>query len=193
MTLPKTPSFRLDGKRALVAGASSGIGEACAVALAEAGADVVVSARRVDKLDALAAALTAAGYSASSLAMDVAEVEATTEQVAENGPFDILVNSAGLARHGPALDTKPDDFAAVSDLKAKGAYFLTRAVAEGLIAEGRPGSLINITSQLAQVGGIVARNTPSKALPKPLPSNGACTAFASTPSLRPLSAPRSPK
>ncbi len=154
MTLPRTPSFRLDGKRALVAGASSGIGEACAVALAEAGAEVTLGARRVEKLEALAGELAASGFSATPLAMDVADVEATTELVAEQGPFDVLVNSAGLARHGPALDTKPEDFAAVSDLNAKGAYFLTRAVAEGLIAEGKTGSLINITSQMAHVGGI---------------------------------------
>ncbi|MEM9969742.1 MAG: SDR family oxidoreductase [Pseudomonadota bacterium] len=154
MSLPRTPSFRLDGKRALVAGASSGIGEACAVALAEAGAVVTVSARRADKLAGLVEALTAAGYAADALTMDVADVEATAEQVAESGPYDILVNSAGLARHGPALETQPDDFAAVSDLNSKGAYFLTRAVAEGLIAAGKPGSLINITSQMAHVGGI---------------------------------------
>ena len=154
MTLPKTPSFRLDGKRALVAGASSGIGEACAVALAEAGAEVTLAARRIDKLEALETALKNAGYSATSLAMDVADIDATRATVAERGPFDILVNSAGTARHGPALDTKPEDFAAVSDLNAKGAYFLTQAVAQGLIEAGKPGSLINITSQMAHVGGI---------------------------------------
>lgn len=154
MTLPKTPSFRLDGKRALVAGASSGIGEACAVALAEAGAEVTLAARRIDKLEALETALKNAGYSATSLGMDVADIDATRATVAERGPFDILVNSAGTARHGPALDTKPEDFAAVSDLNAKGAYFLTQAVAQGLIEAGKPGSLINITSQMAHVGGI---------------------------------------
>ncbi len=154
MTLPKTPSFKLDGKRALVAGASSGIGEACAVALAEAGAEVMLAARRAEKLEDLATVLNGAGMKATALAMDVSDVEATTKQVADHGPFDILVNSAGLARHGPALETKPDDFAAVSDLNAKGAYFLTRAVAEGLIHAGKSGSLINITSQMAHVGGI---------------------------------------
>ncbi len=154
MTLPKTPSFRLMGKRALVAGASSGIGEACAVALAEAGAEVTLAARRADKLEALADALGANGHAAKTLAMDVADIAVTTAQVAEHGPFDILVNSAGLAIHTPALETTPEDFATVSDLNAKGAYFLTRAVAEGLITAKKPGSLINITSQMAHVGGI---------------------------------------
>ncbi len=154
MTLPKTPSFRLDGKRALVAGASSGIGEACAVALAEAGAHVTLAARRADKLEALAANMEAAGFGASPLAMDVADVSATEAAVLESGPFDVLVNSAGFARHTPSIETSEPDFDAVSDLNLKGAYFLTRNVAKGLIEAGKTGSLINISSQMAHVGGI---------------------------------------
>ena len=154
MQLPVTPSFRLDGKRALVAGASSGIGEAAAVALAQAGAEVTLAARRVDRLEALQQALGRAGLIATTLEMDVADVEATAAAVAQHGPFDVMVNSAGLARHGPASETEPQDFTAVSDVNARGAYFLTQAVAKGLIAAGKPGSLINITSQMAHVGGI---------------------------------------
>lgn len=154
MTLPRTPSFRLDGKRALVAGASSGIGLACAVALGEAGAHVVVAARSVDRLAELVEQMQAAGMSAEALALDVADVPATEALVDRSGPFDVLVNSAGLARHSPALDTTESDFDAVSDLNVKGAYFLTRAVAKGLAEAGRPGSLINISSQMAHVGGI---------------------------------------
>ncbi|MEK6216247.1 MAG: SDR family oxidoreductase [Boseongicola sp.] len=154
MTLPKTPSFRLDGNRALVAGASSGIGEACAVALAEAGAHVTLAARRGDKLEALAANMEVAGFAASPLAMDVADVSATEAAVLENGPFDVLVNSAGLARHSASIETSEADFDAVSDLNLKGAYFLTRNVAKGLIEAGKTGSLINISSQMAHVGGI---------------------------------------
>ncbi|NDW54624.1 SDR family NAD(P)-dependent oxidoreductase [Aliiroseovarius sp. PrR006] len=154
MTLPKTPSFRLDGKRALVAGASSGIGLACAVALAEAGAEVTVAARRVEALEDLVAQLKAAGFAAKALAMDVSDVAATQAAVAEHGPFDVLVNSAGLARHSAAEDTTEDDFDAVAGLNLKGAYFLTQAVAKGLIAAGKPGSLINISSQMAKVGGL---------------------------------------
>ncbi|WP_298559992.1 SDR family oxidoreductase [uncultured Aliiroseovarius sp.] len=154
MTLPKTPSFRLDGKRALVAGASSGIGLACAVALAEAGAEVTVAARRVEALEDLVAQLKDAGFSARALAMDVSDVSATQAAVAEHGPFDVLVNSAGLARHSAAEDTTEVDFDAVTGLNVKGAYFLTQAVAKGLIAAGKPGSLINISSQMAKVGGL---------------------------------------
>lgn len=152
--LPRTPSFRLDGKRALVAGASSGIGEACAVALAEAGAEVTVAARRADKLADLVAAMTAKGWQAQAMTMDVTDVAATEAQVADGGPYDILVNSAGLARHTPAVDTTLDDYNAVTDLNVRGAYFLTRAVAKGLMAAGKPGSLMNISSQMAHVGGI---------------------------------------
>lgn len=154
MTLPRTPSFRLDGKRALVAGASSGIGLACAVALAEAGAHVVVAARRAEKLAELVAEMRDAGMSAEALAMDVSDVAVTDHLVEKHGPFDVLVNSAGLARHGPALDTTEADYDAVADLNIKGAYFLTRAVAKGLAAAGKPGALINISSQMAHVGGI---------------------------------------
>jgi len=154
MTLPSTPSFRLDGKRALVAGASSGIGLACAVALGEAGAAVTVAARREEALDALVADMQAAGMKAEALVLDVSDVAATQTAVADNGPFDVLVNSAGLARHSPATETSEKDFDLVSELNIKGAYFLTQAVAKGLIAAGRRGSLINISSQMAHVGGI---------------------------------------
>lgn len=154
MTLPRTPSFRLEGRRALVAGASSGIGAACAVALAEAGAEVTLAARSQDKLNALAEDMAAAGMRAKTLTLDVADVAATEATLAKTGPYDVLVNSAGLARHGPAVDTTEDDFDTVSDLNIKGAYFLTRAVAKGLIGAGKPGSLINISSQMAHVGGI---------------------------------------
>ena len=154
MTLPTTPSFRLDGKRALVAGASSGIGLACAVALGEAGANVTLAARTSDKLADVVSQMRAAGMTAEALTLDVADVGATAQAVASAGPFDVLVNSAGSARHSPSVDTTPEDFDAVQALNFKGAYFLTQAVAKGLIAAGKSGSLINITSQMAHVGGI---------------------------------------
>ena len=152
--LPKLPSFRLDGKKALVTGASSGIGLACAAAVAEAGAQTVLAARRLPELKAAVAAIRDAGGSAEALVMDVAEIEAVQDAVAEHGPFDVLVNSAGSARHGPSLDTKVPDYDAVMGLNLRGAYFLTQAVAKGLMAAGKPGSLINISSQMGTVGGI---------------------------------------
>lgn len=154
MTLPQTPSFRLDGKRALVAGASSGIGFGCAVALGEAGAEVTLAARSVGKLESAVQQMTEAGIKANALVLDVADIPSMQAAVAKAGPFDVLVNSAGLAIHSAAVDTEETDFAAVSDLNFKGAYFLTTAVAKGLIEAGKSGSLINITSQMAFVGGI---------------------------------------
>jgi NAD(P)-dependent dehydrogenase (short-subunit alcohol dehydrogenase family) len=153
MTLPHTPSFRLDGKRALVTGASSGIGRAAAVALAEAGAEVTLVARGADLLTALAAEMVAEGLTATALPLDITDTAATEKAVADHGPFDILVNSAGLARHAPATETTPEDYDAVTDLNVRAAYFLTRTVARGLIAAGKPGSLMNISSQMGHVGG----------------------------------------
>ena len=153
MSLPRTPSFDLTGKRALVAGASSGIGLGCAAALAEYGAEVTLAARRVDLLTDIVDELTSEGRKARLLQLDVTDIDATAAAVAQQGPFDILVNSAGLARHSKASETTLDDFDAVSDLNIRGAYFLTQAVAKGLLAAGRPGSLINISSQMAHVGG----------------------------------------
>ena len=153
MSLPRTPSFRLDGHRALVAGASSGIGRGAAVALAEAGADVTLVARRVEPITELATDLQQMGLQARSLPLDITDIAATEAAVAQHGPFDVLVNSAGLARHGPALATTLADYDAATDLNVRAAYFLTRAVAAGLIAAGKPGSLINISSQMGHVGG----------------------------------------
>lgn len=154
MTLPRTPLFRLDTRRALVAGASSGIGAACAVALAEQGAHVTLCARREPELRALAKEMQAEGMQADILPLDITDIAATEAALATLPAFDVMVNSAGLARHSPAVDTTAEDYDAVANLNVRAAYFLTRAVAKRLIAEGRPGSLINITSQMAHVGGI---------------------------------------
>ncbi|MTH95932.1 SDR family oxidoreductase [Roseibium sp. RKSG952] len=154
MVLPQIPSLSLTGKSALVTGASSGIGLASAVALAGAGAEVVLSARRQDKLLELADAISAGGRPTRALPMDVSDIEATRETIERVGPFDILVNSAGHARHTKAVDTTPDDFDAVMRVNLRGAYFLTQTVARGLLQAGRPGSLINVSSQMGLVGGV---------------------------------------
>ncbi|MDE2384066.1 MAG: SDR family oxidoreductase [Alphaproteobacteria bacterium] len=154
MSLPRTPSLRLDGRRALVAGASSGIGMAAAVALAEQGAEVWLAARRESELQGIAAEMRAAGWLAHPLRLDVTDVPATEAAIAALPAFDILVNSAGGARHAPATQTTPEDFDFAVNLNFRAAYFLTRAVAKKLIAEGKPGSLINISSQMAHVGGV---------------------------------------
>ena len=154
MSLPQTPSFRLDGKSALVTGASSGIGAACAVALAQAGAHVFAAARRGDKLEGLAKDVQAEGGKMTPVSLDVTDHDAMATFIEEKGPFDILLNSAGMARHSPSMDTTEDDFDAVVDINLKSAYFLSQRVAKGLIKAGKPGSIINISSQMALVGGI---------------------------------------
>lgn len=154
LELPRTPSFQLDGKRALVVGASSGIGLACASALAEAGAEVYLAARREAQLQDAVEAMRHAGWKAQSLALDIVDVEATAEAIAQHGAFDVLVNSAGLAMHSPAEETNTQDFDTVMAVNLRGAYFLSQAVAKGLLAANKPGSLINISSQMAHVGGI---------------------------------------
>lgn len=149
--LPRTPSFRLEGKRALVTGASSGIGLACAVALAQAGAHVVCAARRLEVLEASVAQMREAGLLAEAMALDQSDVAAV--KAAFGTPFDIVLNAAGLARHSAAVDTVPDDFDAVMDVNVKGAYFLSTAAADALMAAGKPGSIIHISSQMGHVGG----------------------------------------
>lgn len=151
--LPRTPSFRLDGKRALVTGASSGIGLGAAAAVAEAGAHVVLAARGREKLLECCASFENAGFSAEILELDIADVERCRAVMDEQETFDLLVNSAGVAKHSAAVDTEIPDYDQVTDLNVKGAYFITQSVARKLLESGKSGSLINISSQMAHVGG----------------------------------------
>ena len=153
-TLPTTPSFSLAGRRALVTGGSSGIGLGCAVALAEAGAHVIIMARRREQLDEVATAMTSAGHSVEVMVGNIADVEAMAAAIESLRPLDIFVNSAGLARHTPVVDTDPADFDAVMNINMRGAYFAAQAVAKSMIADGQAGSIITISSQMAVVGGV---------------------------------------
>ena len=149
--LPRTPSFRLDGRRALVTGASSGIGLGCAVALAETGAEVTCVARRPAPLTEAVEAMQAEGWAIRKQVCDIAD----TDQVAAlfDRPFDVVVNAAGMARHTPALDTTAADFDAVMAVTLRAAYFLSQQAARSLIAAGKPGSIIHVSSQMGHVGG----------------------------------------
>ncbi|MGC3939258.1 SDR family NAD(P)-dependent oxidoreductase [Roseobacter sp. EG26] len=152
MDLPRTPKFDLTGQRALVTGASSGIGLGCAAAMAEAGAHVVCAARRLDVLQASVDAMAAQGWSVEALPLDQTDVAALPAVF--DAPFDIVVNSAGLARHSPALETTPDDFDAVMNVNLRGAYFLSAEAAKALMSAGKRGSIIHISSQMGHVGGV---------------------------------------
>jgi len=154
MDLPRTPSFRLDGRRALVAGASRNIGLGCAAALAEAGAHVICAARSIEDLDSAVGAINAAGFSAEALPLDITDLDAARSAITALGALDIFVNSAGIARHAPARETTPENFDAVINTNLRAAYFATVAAADVMIAGGKGGSIINISSQMGHVGGI---------------------------------------
>ena len=151
--LTKTPSFRLDGRRALVTGGGRGIGLACASALADAGAHVTLAARTTKEIEEAAEAIRARGQQAAPLTLDVRDVAATATAIAAQAPFDILVNNAGTNKPTMFVDVKVEDFDFVFGLNVRAAYFVAQAVARGLIAAGKPGSIINMSSQMGHVGG----------------------------------------
>jgi NAD(P)-dependent dehydrogenase (short-subunit alcohol dehydrogenase family) len=152
--LPKTPSLRVDGRRALVTGGTSGIGLGCAAALAEAGAHVTLMARRQTALEETAEAFIKEGWPVDIISNDIANCVATKAILDTREPFDVLVNSAGLARHASAIETPIEDFDAVMNINLRGAFFLAREVAKGMINANRAGSIITVSSQMAFVGGI---------------------------------------
>ena len=154
MKLPQTPSFRLDGRVALVAGASSGIGLGCAVALAKAGAHVICAARKLNQLEDIVGAVKSKGYSAEALQIDITDLIAVAQAFAGLQRLDIYVNSAGFARHSAALDTTEADFEAVMAINWKAAHFSAREAARKIIEGNRGGSIITISSQMGHVGGV---------------------------------------
>jgi NAD(P)-dependent dehydrogenase (short-subunit alcohol dehydrogenase family) len=151
--LPVTPSFRLDGKRALVTGAGRGIGLAAAAALAEAGAHVTLVARNKDEIEAAAAEIRKRGGKASATPLDVTDIEAVRAFVGKADPFDILVNNAGSNRPAMFVDVTVEDFDAIFKLNVRSAYFVAQAVVRRLVEAKRPGSIIHISSQMGHVGG----------------------------------------
>ncbi|MGH6787184.1 MAG: SDR family NAD(P)-dependent oxidoreductase [Novosphingobium sp.] len=147
MTLPTTPGFGLEGKRALVTGAGRGIGLAAAAALAEHGARVTLVAR--GQAEIAAAAEEMGGEWA---ALDVMDLAATAVFFDQQPAFDILVNNAGTNRPMPMQDVTEADYDAVADLNVKSAFFVAQGAVRALLREGRAGSLIHVTSQMGHVG-----------------------------------------
>jgi NAD(P)-dependent dehydrogenase (short-subunit alcohol dehydrogenase family) len=153
LALPKAPCFRLDGRGALVTGAGRGIGLAAAAALAQAGARVTLAARSSDEIEAGAEAIRAAGGQASALTLDMTDLDAVAHVIGAAEPFDIFLNNAGMNRPAPFVKVQVEDFDAVMGLNVRSAFFAAQAVARHLIAAGKPGSIINVSSQMGHVGG----------------------------------------
>lgn len=146
------PNFSLEGRVALVTGASSGLGAHFARTLAGAGAKIALAARRVERLTALAEEIEGAGGRALPLALDVSEPEAVRAVVAdcetELGPLGILVNNAGVAVMKPALEQTLEDWDQVMGVNLRGAWLVAQAAGEAMVRQGQGGSIVNIASIL---------------------------------------------
>jgi NAD(P)-dependent dehydrogenase (short-subunit alcohol dehydrogenase family) len=154
MTLaPPLPSFRLDGKKALITGAGRGIGAASACVFAQAGAAVTLCARTAGEVEAVAEEIREAGFKADAFALDVNDIATMRREVEARGPFDVLLNNAGMNRIRPITEITEEDYDAVLDLNLKAALFVAQAVAKGLLAAKKPGSIINVSSQMGHTGG----------------------------------------
>lgn len=160
-------TFRLDGRLALVTGASSGLGEHFAAVLASAGARVALASRRVDKLEAVVGRIEASGGQACAVALDVADaqsVRACFDQLQSWGVPDVLVNNAGITVTRPLLEQSEADFDSVMGTNLKGNWLVATEVARRMVAAGIGGSIINVASILGErVAGGVAPYAISKA------------------------------
>jgi NAD(P)-dependent dehydrogenase (short-subunit alcohol dehydrogenase family) len=150
-----TTPYRLDGKVALITGASRGLGRGFALTLARAGAAVAVTGRDMERLGALGREITEAGGHAEPIALDVTDAAAVTAGVAAAeealGPLDILVNNSGVAVTKPALEVSEADWDYVVDTNLKGTWLVAQAVAKGMAARGAGGRIINIASIASSV------------------------------------------
>ncbi len=150
MTLPRAPSFGLEGRRAIVTGAGRGIGLAAAAALADAGAQVTLVARSAREIEEAADEI---GGSAQAVRLDVSDLSAVTKFFDDRPAFDVLVNNAGTNRPKPMWEVSEDDYDAVLNLNVKSAFFVAQSCARQMIAEGCRGSMIHMGSQMGHVGG----------------------------------------
>jgi NAD(P)-dependent dehydrogenase (short-subunit alcohol dehydrogenase family) len=156
--------FDLSGKVALVTGASSGLGAHFAHCLGDAGAAVVLAARRADRLQSLQAELAKKGVTAKAVDLDVQSAESVAAALEAAGPLDVVVNNAGISIVKPALDMPETDWDAVVDTNLRGAWLVAQGAARRWAAEKRPGSIVNIASILGlRTIGQVAPYNASKA------------------------------
>ncbi len=159
-----TQRFSVAGKRILITGASSGFGAHFATALAEEGADVVLAARRVEKLEDTAKAVRDLGREAIVVPMDVSDHASVEAAFADMPPLDVVVNNAGISQEGPTENIPEEEWDRVVDTNLKGVWAVSKFAIQQWKRDGRPGSIVNIASILGlQVGGRVAPYTASKA------------------------------
>jgi NAD(P)-dependent dehydrogenase (short-subunit alcohol dehydrogenase family) len=198
--LPTTPSFRLDGRRALVTGAGRGIGLGAATALAEAGASVTLCARSRDELRAAANALRRRDLSVDVLELDVTDLDRVSNVLESAEPFEILVNNAGTNRPKPMIEVSIEDFDAIMDLNVRSAFFVAQAVARRLLSAQMAGSIVNVSSQMGHVGGArrslyctskwamegLTRAMAIELAPQGIRVNTLCPTFIETPMTRPF-------
>ncbi len=144
--------FNLAGKRALVTGASRGIGRAVAEGLAEAGAEVTLCARSRTEIEEACAVMSTRGWRARPLVCDVTDIAGFRQHVEAQAPFDIFVNNAGTNRPKPLTEVTEDDYDAVFGLNTKAAIFAAQAVTAVMLRHGRRGTVINMSSQMGHVG-----------------------------------------
>ncbi|MGH7111642.1 MAG: SDR family NAD(P)-dependent oxidoreductase [Stellaceae bacterium] len=146
------PAFRLDGKRALVTGAGRGIGRAVALALAAAGAEVLLVSRTVEQLEAVAGEIRKDGGAAQVLALDVTDASAVQAAFAGIAHLDILVNNAGVNRPQPFLEVDEETLDQVLALNVKAAFRVAQGAARLMADSGAGGVIINMSSQMGHVG-----------------------------------------
>ena len=144
--------FRLDGKVALVTGANTGIGQAIAIGLARAGAEVIAAGR--SSLDQTLDLIAAEGLKGRPFRLALDEPAAAAQTLSTLGPLDILVNNAGIIRRADAVDFSEADWDDVIDVNLKAVFFLSQAFARAAFARGAGGAIVNIASLLAFQGGI---------------------------------------
>ena len=153
MNYPKLPSFRLDGKRALVTGAGRGIGMGASIALAVSGANVTLVSRTEKELKDLTDHINSQGFKASYEVLDVNNEDEVSNFINNAEPFDILINNAGTNRPAKLIDTKIEDFDYVMSLNVRSVISLTKLIVKKMLDSNIKGSIINVSSQMGHVGG----------------------------------------
>ena len=153
MNYPKLPSFRLDGKNALVTGAGRGIGMGASIALAESGANVTLVSRTDSELKELTKHINSLGYKSSYVAIDVNDEKAISKLIEDSDTFDILINNAGTNKPAKLIDTDLKDFDYVMSLNVRSVINLTKNVVKKMLHNKIKGSIINVSSQMGHVGG----------------------------------------